>query len=258
MNLLKKHKNILSVFACAAIATSSIAMPAQISHASSGDVQNTEKAPTVEYTLGDFNGDGVINYKDFAELISLSPKTYSYFGTDESFSDYNKRIETYKNVFHLTDSQIKAGDLDGNGYFDASEARIVMCYYLRKCNGYTKELKPENFSEIADTDTNKLPESASKYFSMIFSHADEINNYKTFEYSDTKMGDFNLDGKTDSKDAVKVLEEYANSLAEGKSSIPIEIDISKFNADINNDNVIDSKDAVEILKTYAENMSANK
>ncbi len=222
------------------------------------NVQNADKTSTIEYTLGDFNEDGVINYKDFAELISLSPKTYSYFGTDESFSDYSKRIETYKNVFHLTDSQIKAGDLDGNGYFDASEARIVMCYYLRKCNGYTKEFKPENFSEIADTDTNKLPESASKYFSMIFSHADEINNYKTFEYSDTKMGDFNLDGKTDSKDAVKVLEEYANSLAEGKSGIPIEIDISKFNADINNDNVIDSKDAVEILKTYAENMSANK
>lgn len=221
-------------------------------------VYDTKETSSIEYMLGDVNGDGVINYKDFAELISLSPKSYSYFGTDESFSDYNKRIETYKNVFHLTDSQIKAGDLDGNGYFDASEARIVMCYYLRKCNGYTKEFKPENFSEIADTDTNKLPESASKYFSMIFSHADEINNYKTFEYSDTKMGDFNLDGKTDSKDAVKVLEEYANSLAEGKSSIPIEIDISKFNADINNDNVIDSKDAVEILKTYAENMSANK
>lgn len=220
-------------------------------------VYDTKETSSIEYMLGDVNGDGIINYEDFATLICLSSDTYSYFGNDKSFSDYNKRIETYKNVFHLTDSQIKAGDLDSNGYFDASEARLVMCYYLEKCCGYTKDFKPENFSEISNT-AESLSDFTEKYFTLIFNHSRNIDHYKTFEYSDTKMGDFNLDGKTDSKDAVKVLEEYANSLAEGKSSIPIEIDISKFNADINNDNVIDSKDAVEILKTYAESMSANK
>ncbi|MDY3258659.1 MAG: Ig-like domain-containing protein, partial [Ruminococcus callidus] len=65
------------------------------------------------------------------------------------------------------------------------------------------------------------------------------------------LGDVNIDGEIDSKDAVLVLKDYAQVLTGSKSSIAPE------RGDINGDNSIDSKDAVKILKYYANKMVGN-
>ncbi len=59
------------------------------------------------------------------------------------------------------------------------------------------------------------------------------------------LGDVNGDGSVDSKDAVQVLVDYANSIVSGKSSLDLAI------ADTNKDSKVDSKDAVQILVYYA-------
>lgn len=59
------------------------------------------------------------------------------------------------------------------------------------------------------------------------------------------LGDVNGDGKVDSKDAVQILVDYANSIVTGKSSLDLAV------ADTNGDSKIDSKDAVQILVYYA-------
>ncbi len=69
--------------------------------------------------------------------------------------------------------------------------------------------------------------------------------------SDIMLGDVNIDGAVDSKDAVLVLKDYAQVLTGSKSSIAPE------RGDINGDNSIDSKDAVKILKYYANKMVGN-
>ena len=69
--------------------------------------------------------------------------------------------------------------------------------------------------------------------------------------SDIILGDVNVDGKVDSKDAVLVLKDYAQVLTGSKSSIAPE------RGDINSDGKIDSKDAVKILKYYANKMVRN-
>ena len=68
---------------------------------------------------------------------------------------------------------------------------------------------------------------------------------------DIMLGDVNIDGAVDSKDAVLVLKDYAQVLTGSKSSI------DKARGDINGDNSIDSKDAVKILKYYANKMVGN-
>lgn len=59
------------------------------------------------------------------------------------------------------------------------------------------------------------------------------------------LGDVNGDGSVDSKDAVQVLVDYANSIVSGKSSLDLAV------ADTNKDSKVDSKDAVQILVYYA-------
>ncbi|MDD6084440.1 MAG: dockerin type I repeat-containing protein [Oscillospiraceae bacterium] len=59
-------------------------------------------------------------------------------------------------------------------------------------------------------------------------------------------GDVNNDGKSDSIDAIKILQYYAGSLS-GTT-----VDIDKTVADVNGDGAVDSKDAVKILKDYAD------
>ncbi len=63
------------------------------------------------------------------------------------------------------------------------------------------------------------------------------------------LGDVNGDGSVDSKDAVQVLVDYANSIVSGKSSLDLAV------ADTNKDSKVDSKDAVQILVYYANSIA---
>ena len=63
------------------------------------------------------------------------------------------------------------------------------------------------------------------------------------------LGDVNGDSKVDSKDAVLVLKNYAENLAEKNTTI------DKTSADVNADDSVDSKDAVWILKYYANTLT---
>ncbi|MCI5910756.1 MAG: dockerin type I domain-containing protein [Oscillospiraceae bacterium] len=65
-------------------------------------------------------------------------------------------------------------------------------------------------------------------------------NYKSFT-----VGDVNRDEKIDSKDAVRILQDYASYLTSNKYSLDMDT------ADVNGDGKTDSKDAVRVLIYYA-------
>lgn len=68
-------------------------------------------------------------------------------------------------------------------------------------------------------------------------------NYKPFT-----VGDVNGDEKIDSKDAVRILQDYASFLTSNKYSLDVDT------ADVNGDEKIDSKDAVRVLIYYAASL----
>jgi hypothetical protein len=68
------------------------------------------------------------------------------------------------------------------------------------------------------------------------------------------MGDNNLDGKVDSRDAVEILKSFAFSIISGNSSEVEENNIADFNSDTNFDGKVDSSDAVVTLKIYANSL----
>lgn len=63
------------------------------------------------------------------------------------------------------------------------------------------------------------------------------------------LGDINGDGSIDSKDAVLVLNAYANELVNKESTVDASI------GDVNSDGVVNSKDAVFILQYYANRLT---
>ena len=62
------------------------------------------------------------------------------------------------------------------------------------------------------------------------------------------LGDVNGDGKVNSIDASRVLEEYATLATTGKSSLT---DAQRKAADVNCDGKVDSKDATAIIVMYS-------
>lgn len=100
--------------------------------------------------------------------------------------------------------------------------------------------KSDSMSDAIDN----LPDDTKKTY--IKDHTDDFK--KTINYSTSQIGDVNNDGAVDSKDAVRILVYYANTLA-GKEDT-----IDSTASDLNFDGSCDSNDAVLVLRFYAENL----
>ena len=70
-----------------------------------------EYAPTNIYSVGDVNGDGVVNSSDASEILAY-------------YAQVSAGAET-----SLTPAQISNGDIDRNGALDAADASAVLSYY---------------------------------------------------------------------------------------------------------------------------------
>ena len=92
---------------------------------------------------------------------------------------------------------------------------------------------------------NKLKKALISTAAVISLSVSSLCSVVPMSASAATLGDINGDGKVDSKDAVQVLVDYANSIVSGKSSLDLAV------ADTNGDSKIDSKDAVQILIYYA-------
>lgn len=65
------------------------------------------------------------------------------------------------------------------------------------------------------------------------------------DISQIKLGDANMDGEVNSKDATIILQDYARSIVGRKTILTMSV------SDVNKDNAVNSKDAVFVLQYYA-------
>ena len=96
---------------------------------------------------------------------------------------------------------------------------------------------------------NKLKKTLISTAAAISLSVSSLCSIVPMSASAATLGDVNGDGSVDSKDAVQILVDYANSIVSGKSSLDLAI------ADTNKDSKVDSKDAVQILVYYANSIA---
>ena len=92
------------------------------------------KADTKTLTLGDVNGDTLVNAVDASEVLSEYARTST--GSAPLFSD----------------DQIKCGDVDKNGTLNAVDASHILSYYAYRSTGGTL-----TFEEYLDSQTTQKP-----------------------------------------------------------------------------------------------------
>ncbi len=138
---------------------------------------------------------------------------------------FANRADLYTNCDNLDASLNAKGEMAA-----ATEILSVLGF-----DGKSQNIQ-DNFSSLTKDEKKDL----------IQKNPDEVK--KIEKYFPAGIGDVTADGSVDSKDAVKILVYYANTLAGVPDSINISI------ADLNFDEKCDASDAVLVLRFYAEKL----
>jgi hypothetical protein len=196
------------------------------------------------FEKGDINLDGTVDFYDAAILeMSYTARIVSS-ESDDSYAYYTNTLNWSNDHFNLI-------DYNGDGSIDLGDTVLIL-YAIedRYLNGNTKFSENENNKNFDNKE-----EILKNYFNSLKIYFFEGNpSADFFSIDDVVIGDTNLDGKVDSRDAVTVLKSYADSLISDESTELKENDIADFNSDTNLDGKIDSRDAVVTLKIYADNL----
>jgi hypothetical protein len=197
-----------------------------------------------DFKKGDINLDGTVDFYDAAILeMSYTSRIISN-ESDDSYAYYT-------NTLNWSDDHFNLVDYNGDGAIDLSDTVLILYavedFYV---NGNTKFSENENNKNFDNKE-----EILKNYFNSLKIYSFEGNpSADFFSIDDVVIGDSNLDGKVDSRDAVTVLKSYANSLISNESTELKENDIADFNSDTNLDGKIDSRDATVTLKAYANSL----
>lgn len=131
----------------------------------------------------------------------------------------------------------------------------------------------KTLSELKERIEKEVKTTADKSTIKYEVNPDEVNEIYIGDFcNNIKFGDFDGNGEVDSKDAVYILQYYAQLFSGGVSKElrsmidKTDDDDSKTirffgdysHADANNDWVIDSKDAVKVLQDYAKELAKSK
>jgi hypothetical protein len=194
------------------------------------------------FEKGDIDLDGTVDFYDAA--IILDSCCFRLLDVNDDGSTVDS-YTYYTEQLNWNDDHYNLVDYNGDGEIDAKDGAIL---YGKLIDYYTNS--DDKFTEVKNKDV------ADNYFLALKKYADDTNYSEKgfFDLNDVTMGDNNLDGKVDSRDAIEILKSFAFSIISGDSSEVEENNIADFNSDTNFDGKVDSSDAVVTLKIYANSL----
>jgi hypothetical protein len=196
------------------------------------------------FEKGDINLDGTVDFYDVA-IILQSYAGRLVFGKSTGYEPVVDSYTYYTEQLNWGDDHYNLIDYNGDGEIDAQDAALI---YIKLTDFYVND--DDKFTEVKSKDIT------DNYFSALSKYIENTNYSKKdfFNLDDVTMGDNNLDGKVDSRDAVEILKSFAFSIISGDSSEVEENNIADFNSDTNFDGKVDSSDAVVTLRIYADDL----
>lgn len=197
----------------------------------------------VDYPEGDYNDDGVFSSEDLRPMITNYAKIMISTNKGGTYDEWNTVTKIDEDTFNRL-------DISKDGKFNMLDITYYAEVYICQKTGYKGSISFENRLDMEDYAESIIKTYTGQDFSFktMMNYID--SGMPTTEPSKPILiGDVNNDDKVDSKDAVVILQYYANSLA-GVSQEELSLDV----ADLNNDKKIDSKDATLILISYANSL----
>lgn len=241
-----------------------------------------------EYIKGDITGDGVLDvsdcYKYLQNYAKYMVEHHDPTGENEEFfHDPEIFKESYTSLFELSDEEYSSFDINSDGLVSSADACILIGYVQIVTVGYTGELAKEPVEEfflaLPEEQQLQLQEEFKEKaieLGYIKEYDEEVvvdegptepiiydlNGDGKFDEADMEImeylaGDVDKNGCVDSKDAVQLLSDYANSIVSSSTSKNSSAETATsdlFLGDLNGDGVADSRDAVIILQNYAKSI----
>jgi hypothetical protein len=212
------------------------------------DEETEKKIADGSFKKGDVNLDGTVDFYD----VSIIMRSCVYrLSTEDDYSSAEASYSYYTKNLNWSDKHYNLMDYNGDGVINSSDAVLI---YKSLINSYvnddSKFAEAKNKVNVINSD-----DVTDNYFKALTKYAvDSDSTNEFFSLYDVTMGDNNLDGKVDSRDAVEILKSFAFSIISGNSSEVEENNIADFNSDTNFDGKVDSSDAVVTLKIYANSL----
>ena len=168
-----------------------------------------------------------------------------------------KTVEEFIEIYRNSEEEF---DFNLDGVVDTIDAKCVLTHYAELVVGkntsvvvvdeYESEKGERLIFEFTDEMRKKIDEFGNVDGDSILSAIDAAYLLTAY-YSDKEIGDVNIDGKLDAKDASDMLKFYSNNSVSIQSGYVTEKNM-EYLGDLNGDGKIDSSDASFVLVEYSK------